>query len=333
MELFCNDEIEKFIKELHAVEAQAGQSTAFDTAVYERLRDAEQRVLEALIDLETTLGDDSQIIIEAKRQFRARIRPWYYQSFLMKRATEKPLGYPGDYEILEGIYDNIPLSDGFGQYLDQLFLNDRLAVAVRHRKNMIRDYLKSELENLGKKQNAVRILNIASGSCREWYELLGEVDPENLRLKCVDFDQLALNYARRCLSADKRKARIEFIRDNALRLAVRNNNLDLFGRQDLIYSFGLYDYLTDKTLKRLLKNQYELLEDGGRMILTFKDKSRYEGKRHAWFCDWYFEQRTEEDVRNMLLELGLPERGISTDWEKSGTIVFFVITKNGNRIG
>jgi SAM-dependent methyltransferase len=222
----------------------------------------------------------------------------------------------------------MPVSEGYGRYLDRLFLEDRLAVAVRHRKDTIRDWLQSELDRAEGDKKELKILNIGCGSCREWYELLAKVDPERLQLTCIDFDQVALNYARRRLSDRQRRVDLKFVRDNALRLAVRQDNQARFGLQDIIYSFGLYDYLTDKTLKRLLKNQYDLLKPGGRMVLTFKDKTKYNCKKHAWFCDWYFEQRSEGDIFKLLHEIGIDQRCITTVWEPSGTVVFFQIGKD-----
>ena len=76
-----------------------------------------------------------------KLHFRKSIEPWFSQSFLMSRGLNKPNGHPGDYETLEAIYDNKPISSGIGEYLDRYFLNAPLAVAVRNRKDRMRDIL------------------------------------------------------------------------------------------------------------------------------------------------------------------------------------------------
>ena len=327
LELVSNSEIKRFVQVLRDLESVVQETADFSPAIFDKFLAAEHRITDSFSDVEEKLGGDPQIIHEARRQFRQEICPWYYQSFFMKRATEKPFGYSGDYEILEGIYDNMPLSDGFGWYLDRLFLTDQLAVAVRYRKDTIRDWLQSELEKAAVQKNELKILNIGCGSCREWYELFAKVDPGHLQLTCIDFDQVALNYARRRLSDRQKGVDLKFVRDNALRLAVRQDNENRFGLQDIIYSFGLYDYLTDKTLKRLLKNQYDLLKPGGRMVLTFKDRTKYNSRKHAWFCDWYFEQRSEEDIFKLLHEIGIDKQRITTVWEQSGTVVFFQIGK------
>ncbi len=309
---------------LAAIEEAQKDLSDFSPELFARLKVAEAEMAEICKKLETELGDDPGAVEEAKKRFRQEITPWYSQSFLMKRATEKPRGYPGDFEILEGIYNNQPRSSGMGSYLDRLFLDDHLAEAVRKRKDLIREMLRAEVNGASGK---IRVMNIASGSCREWYELFPTIDGCRLTLTCIDFDQLALDYSRSRLDDRKDDAEIRYVKDNAIKLAVRKGNIDLYGRQDIVYSFGLYDYLNNKALKRLLQAQYELLNENGKMILTFKDRTKYDKTKYGWFCDWYFEQRSEKEVFDILKEIGFDARHISTNWEVTGTIVFFKMTK------
>ncbi|MBU0515895.1 MAG: class I SAM-dependent methyltransferase, partial [Proteobacteria bacterium] len=312
LDRFFKEYVRRFTEELAEMDSIQQGLTGYSSEVYSRLDAAESNMTEACRRLEEQVDPNSEEIEQARVRFRSEIRPWYEQSFLMNRATQKPRGYPGDYEILEGIYNNVSRSTGIGEYLDNLFLNDQLAVAVRSRKDMIREKLWAELEA---RQGDVSVLNIASGSCREWFELLPLKLEIKLTLICVDFDQMALDHSRKRLEDRARGTEIRFIKENALRLAVRKDNVDRFGKLDISYSFGLYDYLTDKTLKRLLRTQFDLIKPDGKMILTFKDKTRYDGTRHAWFCDWHFVQRSEQGVYDLLAQTGLEKAPIKTTWE------------------
>jgi len=64
------------------------------------------------------------------------------------------------------------------------------------------------------------------------------------------------------------------------------------------------------------------------MILTFKDKRKYNGAKHAWFCDWYFEPRSKKDVLKLLDGIGFREKEITVTWEPTNVIVFFEVVKH-----
>src|SRR4030067_328499 len=67
------------------------------------------------------------------------------KSYLVNRARTWPQGYQGDHKTLEGIYRNIPLSEGIGYYLDMYFLNVALANGVRNRIKKLEEILRKEI--------------------------------------------------------------------------------------------------------------------------------------------------------------------------------------------
>ena len=122
-------------------------------------------------------------------------------------------------------------------------------------------------------------------------------------------------------------AEMLFVNDNVLRIATRKNNSETYGLQDLVYSVGLYDYLTDKVLKRLLTAQMGLLKDDGKMILAFKDCDTYDKTGYDWFLDWQFIQRTERQVFDLLVDSGIRNDAVAASRDASGIILFCVITR------
>jgi SAM-dependent methyltransferase len=101
-----------------------------------------------------------------------------------------------------------------------------------------------------------------------------------------------------------------------------------FGKQDIIYSVGLFDYLPDNFLVKLLRALYNLLNPGGKLIAAFKDASRYRSQDYHWAVDWDgFLQRTEADFKDILTEATIPSSAIEEKREDSGVIVFYTITK------
>jgi len=96
----------------------------------------------------------------------------------------------------------------------------------------------------------------------------------------------------------------------------------------VIYSVGLFDYLDDNTLIRLLSSLYESLSPGGKLIASFKDCRRYSTFIYHWLINWNgFLQRTEEDVWALYEKAGFLRSAVTTVREKSGVIAFYTVTK------
>jgi cyclopropane fatty-acyl-phospholipid synthase-like methyltransferase len=101
-----------------------------------------------------------------------------------------------------------------------------------------------------------------------------------------------------------------------------------FGKQDIIYSVGLFDYLPSDFLVKIFETLYNLLNPNGRLIAAFKDANRYRHQEFHWIVDWDgFLQRNEEDSRAILYDAGIPHSAISETHEETGIIIFYIITK------
>ena len=53
-----------------------------------------------------------------REAFRDVVKDYVLQSQHLKRYSDKPLGYPGDFMMFELLYDGKPLSEGIGYYFD-----------------------------------------------------------------------------------------------------------------------------------------------------------------------------------------------------------------------
>jgi SAM-dependent methyltransferase len=268
---------------------------------------------------------DKTIIKPAQRSFREKTKEYFSKSYFMNRARTWPRGYAGDFETLEGIYRNIPLSEGLGYYLDRYFLATALPSAVRHRKDFLRSLLGRELCG----RQAPKFLDLACGSCRELVELAPEIKASGAQVTCVDFDSDALDFAaNRMIYAGVPQEQMTFRRYNAFKMIKHDRNVKEFGMQDVIYSVGFFDYVQDDRLIPLLSALYALLNPGGALIMSFKDSRLYRAQEYHWFVDWDgFLQRTEEDSREVLVRAGIPLDHVTSARDNSGVIVFYSAVK------
>jgi cyclopropane fatty-acyl-phospholipid synthase-like methyltransferase len=105
-------------------------------------------------------------------------------------------------------------------------------------------------------------------------------------------------------------------------------NIKEFGKKDIIYSVGLFDYLPSDFLVKMFRGLYNLLKSDGILIAAFKDADMYKPHFYHWIINWDgFLQRTDSEFRNIFKEAGIPETSILEMREEMGIIVFYLITK------
>jgi len=275
------------------------------------------------------LLSDKPIMQKVKDNFRQLIGAWVYKSAIVKRAFEKPRGYPGDYKMLEIVYDNKPISRNIaGVFFDTNFLKSPYAVAVRIRKDRLREMLLDFLNVT--KLNKVNILNIACGSCREIRELIPNLQTNSsIIFHCLDWDEEALRFSQDTLLPIRPKnVEFKFIKEDVMNLIRNEANIQSIGKQDLIYSIGLIDYLPDRVLKKLIFALYQLLEKNGNLILTHKNREKtFPPIPPDWFCDWKFVSRNKEEVVKLFYTCGISRFSLSIASDDFEYIYYFTLTK------
>ncbi|MCM8787018.1 MAG: DUF1796 family putative cysteine peptidase [Candidatus Omnitrophica bacterium] len=264
------------------------------------------------------------IMKKAKQSFREIMGSWIYEGRVVKRAFEKPRGYPGDYKTLEEIYNNCPLSKGIGYCSDKYFLENEYAVAVRNRKDKMKEILVNFIQHSD--SSIIKILNLACGSCREIRELFVEnkfITDKKIVFTLIDQDEEALEFAKNLFNNLPSNIKFNFLKDDILNL-IKTENI-LSGRYNLIYSIGLADYLPDRALKRLIQLSIKLLDSKGKFIITHKDIERCHPVAPDWFCDWNFYSRNEKYLVDLVKSIGVKNFDIETIREESRRILFLVI--------
>lgn len=314
-----------FTAELARIEALCTQSEQYDEELLRQVAQAIHDVLRACAILEKTAPPFD--VARAKKAMLQASEPWFSQSYVATRTRHWPRGYPGDFETLEVFYHGYPRSNkGIGFYIDVYTLSRHLAVGIRERRAAIRALLEAELS---RRPTGCRVLNIASGPARELAEMASLLALRQPGITCVDYDQQALDYSRVLLACHGVSlGNITFVRDNALAMEDAQRNAQQFGAQDLIYSAGLFDYIPDEALVRMLAALYQLLQPNGKLIAPFKDCRRYETGDYHWLSKWNaFLQRTEEDMHSLFGKANIPADHIETMRDASGVMVIFVVTR------
>ena len=261
----------------------------------------------------------------------------HLQRFLMQapwlhRARHKPFGYPGDYEVMNFIYEkDFEGPTLFARAVGHAFIRTPVALAVRYRKDLMRRQLRALLaQRAGTRP--VRILSIASGPARELQELLAELDelPAPLEIVLFDQDKGALAHAYRRLRplADARfpgRVRIVFLNESIKRLLRDRRLFEPYQGFDAVYSCGLFDYLQHATAVGLARSLFAAAAPGGRVFIAnmVDHRSRWIMEHHL---DWKLLYRTREE----LLEIGrraAPDGAIRLLEEETGVNPFVELVR------
>ena len=106
------------------------------------------------------------------------------------------------------------------------------------------------------------MLNIASGPARdlrEWFD----ANPESeIRFDCIELDPTAIAHATAVCAAYG--DRITFHHQNALKFVPAE-------KYDLIWSAGLFDYLTDRLFTRVVRSLIPFVKAGGEVVVVAEE--------------------------------------------------------------
>lgn len=235
----------------------------------------------------------------------------YYQKMLsplLKDTVEtnrivcdKPFGYSGDYLIISYFYNfhNQYLGNSsYERLINSYTCNIPIASAVVERK----DFLKELILKVVNAKEAPKILSIGSGPARELIELLEEEKiTKSLYFDCLDFERRTSVYLRREIekieSKRKKHLQLRFIYKNILELIRNNENRDLFDDYDLIYSTGVFDYLSFKIAKRMVEELYQLLNVKSNLVITNVKKEETDHRPYyEMFGGWHLHYRNKEEL-------------------------------------
>jgi hypothetical protein len=278
-------------------------------ALIARIRDGfVADVVQASKEIDSALRAAPRASREPLREFSLRqldellmLAPWMY------RARHKPLGYPGDFEIMNGLYGrHFSGPTLFAKALNLAFVSTPAAAAVRYRKDLIKRRLAAALDAHAGATTPLRILSIAAGPAEEIFGLLEERSTIDVPLEVVLFDQdrsaLAFSHARLSrLVASKWQGRVKIIHlhDSITHLLRGSTVLRVTGGFHAVYACGLFDYLQPHTWVSLCRNLYDTLAPGGTLYVG----NMVPSSPSRWFMefhlDWYLEYRE----RAQMLEL------------------------------
>ncbi|KAF0133366.1 MAG: hypothetical protein FD145_1327 [Candidatus Saganbacteria bacterium] len=323
---FFTIDVNVFIEKLNHYSGLLTKTLHFDLhTIYSDVFSSSEKILEKGEALTSKLSRGSSRFL--KSMFRYSVWPYIKGSYFVERGLLKPHGFPGDYVIVEEMYNGNPKSFGLGYIFDTIFLQTQLCQGLRNRKEHMKYILNNFLEK--NKNKNITIFNVACGGSRELRELNFPDEGENLNLYLMDFDVNAINFSLAHLMDKVSRASITPLNLDVRKIIASNYPL-MINPCDLIYSIGLFDYLPDKILMALIKKLLVSLKDEGIFVFAHKDYTLFNPRIADWFCDWKYYSRSKADIEKLLFNLRIDPNSICFSREKNGYIYFVLISKNIN---
>lgn len=232
---------------------------------------------------------------------RRQLHPLLLCSPFLHRTYRKPLGYAGDYEMVNMIsrepYEGKTL---FAKLINLWFLAQPPAQAHRNRLRQLEQRLTETVVRASADRRRARVLSLGCGPAVEIQQFLRHqtcTDPIEITL--LDFNEETLVQTRGILRGlcerHRRADRVATLRKSVmgiLRESQGRGGSDLNGQYDFVYCAGLFDYLTDPVCRRLSTQMYEWLRPGGLFLSTNVHVSNPWPMVMDFIMDWHLNYRT-----------------------------------------
>jgi len=219
----------------------------------------------------------------------------------------KPLGYVGDFMLMNYFYDYIDKYLGESTY-EKSIHSYGVNISTGHSLLERKRFFKQKIVELLTKKDSVKILSVASGSARELIDLVenGKIT-KPLYFDCLDVEPEAFAYIHDALEnirpENKNNLHMRFIKADFLDLIRGKEIPELFKKYDFIYSSGLFDYLNDRLARKLIYYLFELLEPDSSLIITNARKDDIYRAYYEMLGGWKLIRRDEKEMLDWAREI------------------------------
>ena len=208
---------------------------------------------------------------------RRQLHPLLLCAPFVYRTYQKPLGYAGDYEmvnmILRSPYEGSSL---FAKLVNTYFLSQPPAEAHRNRIKYLTEQIVTQTRRTARLGRPARIFNLGCGPAAEIQEfLIQEEISDQAEFTLLDFNEETLHYTANRLSELKKKynrqTSVTYLPKSVsqiMRDFRRAHEALISESYDLVYCAGLFDYLSDRVCRRMMEILYDLVAPGGVLIAT-----------------------------------------------------------------
>lgn len=265
---------------------------------------------------------------EATKEFTELVlTPEMRAGAIWDRSYAKPFGYPGDFRIMNQVYDwEKTGASVYQQLMHRLGLE--VAECIETRMQVVRAKMGDVVRSRGQGR-AARILSLGSGPAREIETFLTGPNARagHSEFTLVDQETRALSYAYDRAYPHVIKlgglAKVQCLNISFTDILRANGGLQNIPPQDMIYSVGLLDYLSDRRARMLVQRLYDALSPGGLLIIGNMNETPLSNLWPMEFiADWTLQYRGDAEMCGWAQGLGAAEYWTETERTERVRLLF-----------
>jgi extracellular factor (EF) 3-hydroxypalmitic acid methyl ester biosynthesis protein len=264
---------------------------------------------------------------------RREIHPYMLCAPFVWRTYYKPLGYAGDYEMVNMLLQESETvgTNTYARIFHDLTSSVSACVAHRNRVKILEKLIAEEAERITtEEQRIFTALTVACGPAVEIQRFIKNHEVANqCALHLMDFNGETLEYVQNrmkmAMESSGRKPALKFIQKSIDDL-LKNIHLESEGflpTYDMIYCAGLFDYFPDNVCRNLLQLYYRWVRPGGLLVATNVHPKNPERALMEHLLEWYLIYRDEAEFAALI------PKGAKGDVfpDETGVNVFLTIRK------
>ena len=331
--------------ELHICSLSSAERAEIEHKVIKQLADPVARTIDTFIEKFETIVTNLDLDLQAVYQayLRRQLHPLLLGSPFASRTFHKPLGYAGDYEMVDMMlrppYEGDSL---FAKIINVWLLGQSPATAHRNRVTYLTGKLMAETVRCRASRRVARVLNLGCGPAQEVQRFLVEQSAlsSHMDLTLLDFNKETLVHTRALLDGIKKKQRlhtpIKYVKESVYHILKEGCKTGIGSGQqkyDFVYCAGLFDYLSDQVCKRLMNIFYDMLTSGGLLLATnvsdAMNSTRPFRYSMEYILDWHLIYRDGSEVAALAPDAAPSDR-VRVITEGTGVNVFIEVRKPDN---
>ncbi len=265
-------------------------------------------VLDTLFDKFERVASRIEPGLEGAHQVyvRRQLQPLLLCAPFANRAVTKPMGYAGDYGIVNMILDDPHQGDSlYAKIMHRWFVKQPPAEAHRNRVKYLTTRLQEESLRMARSpQKKMRAYNVGAGPAREVQDFMAEHELSNAGdFTLVDFSEETLAHGKKVLEASRarhgRQTQLRFIKKSVAQLLKSEGKISrrsLDQQYEFVYCAGLFDYLTDAVCREFMDVLYDMVAPGGLLVATNVDAGNPIKHWLAYVLEWPLIYRNHADM-------------------------------------
>ncbi|CAJ0729438.1 MAG: class I SAM-dependent methyltransferase [Ralstonia sp.] len=315
-------EVSRWVEQVDLSKTLPREDNKLRMDVFQELAEPIMLKLKGYMDgLESEAGKVEAELAPAHRTFaQAALHPLLLRAPFIYRTYTKPLGYAGDYEMVNQILsDPREGPNTYFQIVNAAFLRTDVAEAHRNRIDILVQYLSDLAAQAKAAGRTFKVLNVGCGPAVEIQRFIQQhPEPSLLAFELVDFSEETLDYTReqmrRAMDRARKTVNVDFVHESVHQLLKRRITADSpqAGDCDAVYCAGLFDYLSNKVCQRLLAYFASRTRQGGAILATNVHSNNPMRFVMEHVLEWYLVYRDEPLMAELLPE-GSHDARVYTD--------------------